>query len=196
MQTVSALYVLKNEKRQMWKDITNVKNKCKSRSCVWWLVLNLSWYKRKCRFLLNFDISFVSITVSTFETVIITEVLTIPFSLCLLLCDIWQEVDSEFAVSNFELTPQYLRSLIPQRIQKKNIKILVAKYEWFDRTKCPHSIICKFISNINDQDWNSLDLNVKNSPSLNTFKLQISRSNGDNHSSQILWYNLYDDITF
>ena len=64
---------------QMWK-------MCKSRC---WLVLNLSWYRRNYLFLLNFEISFVhvSIIVSTFETVIITEALTIPFSLFLLLCD-------------------------------------------------------------------------------------------------------------
>ena len=87
VQNVSALYVLKKSETSNLKRYykINVKNKCESRSCVWWLVLNLSSDRRNYLFLLNFDISFVSIRFSTFETVILTEALTIPFSLFLLL---------------------------------------------------------------------------------------------------------------
>ena len=163
----------------MWKDITNAKNKCKSRSCVWWLVLNLSWYRRTYLFLLNFDISFVSITVSTFIWNCYDNwssdhtIFPFPFTLR-------HPAGSWFwfAVSNFELIPQYLRSLIPQKIQNisryllRNMNDLIVPNA--NRVLYANSFLPSTI-----RDWNSLDLNVRNSPSLNTFKLQISRSNGD-----------------
>ena len=77
-----------------------------------------------------------------------------------------------------ELTLQYLRSLIPQRIQNisryplRNMNDLIvpnARTVLYANSFLPSTI----------RDWNSLDLNIRNSPSLNTFKLQINRSNED-----------------
>ena len=151
------------------KGYYKLKNKCKSRSCVWWLVLNLSWYRRNYLFLLNFDISFVSITVSIFETIIITEALTIPFPFSVYFAISGRKLilNLQFRISN--TTPQYLRSLIPQRMQNisryplRNMNDLIvpnASTVLYANSFRPSTI----------RNWESLDLNVSNSPSLNTFK--------------------------
>ena len=71
------------------------------------------------------------------------------------------------------LAPQYLRNLIPQTVQTtsryplrnmNNLILPAASTEYYTKSYFPSTI----------REWNTMDLTVRKSPSLNAFKLQIN----------------------
>ena len=77
------------------------------------------------------------------------------------------------------LTPQYLQSLIPQRVQNisryqlrnmSNFNVPPARTVTHANSFLPSTL----------RDWNSLDLIVRNSPTLNSFKRQLNRTRNEN----------------
>ena len=77
------------------------------------------------------------------------------------------------------LTPQYLQSLIPQRVQNisryqlrnmNNFNVPPARTVTHANSFLPSTL----------RDWNSLDLIVRNSPTLNSFKRQLNQTRNEN----------------
>ena len=85
------------------------------------------------------------------------------------------------------LTPQYLRALIPQRVQTTSRYPLRNMNDLIVPTARTVSYINSFLPST-IREWNSLDESVRNSPSLNTFKFQINR-NSETHT-----YPKYFDV--
>ena len=77
------------------------------------------------------------------------------------------------------LTPQYLQSLIPQRVQNisryqlrnmNNFNVPPARTVTHANSFLPSTL----------RDWNSLDLIVRNTPTLNSFKRQLNQTRNEN----------------
>ena len=77
------------------------------------------------------------------------------------------------------LTPQYLQSLIPQLVQNisryqlrnmNNFNVPPARTATYANSFLPSTL----------RDWNSLDLKVRDSPSLNSFKRQLNQTRNKN----------------
>ena len=85
------------------------------------------------------------------------------------------------------LTPQYLRTLIPQRVQTTSRYPLRNMNDLIVPTARTVSYINSFLPST-IREWNSLDESVRNSPSLNSFKFQINRN------SETYTYPRYFDV--
>ena len=76
-------------------------------------------------------------------------------------------------------TPQYLQSLIPQRVQN------ISRYQLrnmsnFNAPPARTASHANFYLPSTLRDWNSLDLIVRNSPTLKSFKRQLNRTRNEN----------------
>ena len=91
------------------------------------------------------------------------------------------------------LTPQYLQSLIPQRVQN------ISRYQLrnVNNFNVPPA---RTVTHANSflqstlRDWNSLDLIVRNSPTLKSFKLQLNQTRNETPYSKKLWHSSYVKI--